>query len=230
MTDGSEDTAQSLSVASGNNIVAALTKKLGGVRGAVDSVLPALVFVLVFTIDGGVAAAVSSALAVTAVLMIIGILRGQPLKRALAGIAGVALGAAFALMSGDARDFFLPSMLIECGLAVAVLVSIPLGYPLVGVALGPVLGEGLTWRVGNPKRYRAYAISTWAWGIFLLAKSALFFGLYWWGTATALGWAKIILRAWPLLLGIYLTGYLLSKAPAHTTAALSSHGPGAQPS
>ena len=86
-------------------------------------------------------------------------------------------------------------------------------FPLIGVLLGPILRENLSWRTRNPGRFRAYTKASWAWGLILLAKSAVLFPLYWWGNATQLGWVKVALGIPPFLLAVYLTWIFLAKAP-----------------
>ncbi|NJQ01995.1 DUF3159 domain-containing protein [Streptomyces sp. PLAI1-29] len=185
----------------------------GGVRGMVDTTVPGLVFVLIYTIRRDIQLAAVAALGLTLVLAAIRLVRRDTLKHAFSGVFGVAIGAVFATMSGDAKNFYLPGMLYTLGLAVVYILSAVFRFPLIGVLLGPILRENLSWRTRNPGRFRAYTRATWAWGIILLAKSAILFPLYWWGDATQLGWVKVALGIPPFLLCVYLTWVFLSKAP-----------------
>ncbi|KUJ68655.1 hypothetical protein ACZ90_17395 [Streptomyces albus subsp. albus] len=191
----------------------ALLEAFGGVRGMVDTTVPGLVFVLLYTIKRDIHLAAIAALALTMVLAVARLIRKETLKHAFSGVFGVAFGAVFAMMSGDAKNFYLPGMLYTLGLAVAYLVSALCRFPLIGVLLGPMLKENLSWRTRNPGRFRAYTKATWAWGLILLAKSAILFPLYWWGDATQLGWVKVALGIPPFLLCVYLTWIFLAKAP-----------------
>ncbi|WP_372509488.1 DUF3159 domain-containing protein [Streptomyces humicola] len=192
---------------------AALLEAFGGVRGMVDTTVPGLVFVLVFTIRHSIAVSALAALGLSLALAITRLARKETLKHAFSGVFGVAFGAFFAMLSGNAKNFYLPGMLYTLGLAVAYVISALLRFPLIGVLLGPILRENLSWRTRNPGRFRAYTKSTWAWGIILLAKSAILFPLYWWGNATQLGWVKVALGIPPFLLAVYLTWIFLAKAP-----------------
>ncbi|MDF3290058.1 MULTISPECIES: DUF3159 domain-containing protein [Streptomyces] len=192
---------------------AALLEAFGGVWGMVDTTVPGLVFVAVFTIRHDITASAVAALGLTLLLAIARLVRKQTLKHALSGVFGVAFGAFFAMLSGDAKNFYLPGMLYTLGLAVAYVVSALVRFPLIGVLLGPILRENLSWRTRNPGRFRAYTKATWAWGLILLAKSAILFPLYWWGNATQLGWVKVALGIPPFLLAVYLTWIFLAKAP-----------------
>ncbi|MCQ4044778.1 DUF3159 domain-containing protein [Streptantibioticus rubrisoli] len=192
---------------------AALLEAFGGVWGMVDTTVPGLVFVAVYTVRHDITASAVAALGLTLVLAIARLVRKQTLKHALSGVFGVAFGAFFAMLSGDAKNFYLPGMLYTLGLAVAYVVSALVRFPLIGVLLGPILRENLSWRTRNPGRFRAYTKASWAWGGILLAKSAILFPLYWWGNATQLGWVKVALGIPPFLLAVYLTWIFLAKAP-----------------
>lgn len=191
----------------------ALLEAFGGVKGMVDTTVPGLVFVLLYTIKRDIHLAAIAALGLTVLLGLTRLARKETLKHAFSGVFGVAFGAIFAMMSGDAKNFYLPGMLYTLGLAIAYVLSAIFRYPLIGVLLGPMLKENLSWRTRNPGRFRAYTRATWAWGLILLAKSAILFPLYWWGDVTQLGWVKVALGIPPFLLCVYLTWIFLAKAP-----------------
>lgn len=86
--------------------------------------------------------------------------------------------------------------------------------PLIGLILGPVFKENLSWRTRNPGRKAAYTKASYAWGFILLAKCAILFPLYWWADTTQLGWVLVSLKIPPFLLAVYLTWVFLAKAPA----------------
>ena len=108
-------------------------------------------------------------------------------KHAFSGVFGVAFGVVFAMMTGNAKDFYLPGMLYTLGLALAYIITAMAGFPLIGLILGPVFKENLSWRTRNPGRKKAYTKASWAWGLILLAKCAILFPLYWWADTTQLG-------------------------------------------
>ena len=206
-TDQDQD-AQSKSVTE-----AALFEAFGGVRGMVETTVPGLVFVAIYTVGRDIQPAAIAALGLALVLGIARVVSKGTLKHAFGGVFGVAFGAFFAMMSGDAKNFYLPGMLYTLGLAVAYIVSSIAGWPLLGVILGPLFKENLSWRTRNPGRRVAYTKASWAWGLILLAKSAILFPLYWWGDATQLGWVKVALGIPPFLLCVYFTWIFLAKAP-----------------
>ncbi|MEU6538591.1 DUF3159 domain-containing protein [Streptomyces sp. NPDC047000] len=193
---------------------AALFEAFGGVRGMVETVLPGLLFVTIFTIDKDLHWSAIAALAVSVVLVVVRLVMRDTVKHAFSGVFGVVFGVAFAMLTGNAKDFYLPGMLYTLGLAVAYIVSAVAGYPLIGVLLGPVFKENLSWRTRNPGRRTAYVKASWAWGLILLAKCAVLFPLYWWADTTQLGWVLIALKIPPFLLAVWLTWVFLAKAPA----------------
>ncbi|MCZ0206932.1 DUF3159 domain-containing protein [Streptomyces achromogenes] len=193
---------------------AALFEAFGGVRGMVETVVPGLLFVTVFTINKNLHLSAIAALAVSLVLVVVRLVMRDTVKHAFSGVFGVAFGVAFAMFTGDAKNFYLPGMLYTLGLAVAYVVTALAGVPLIGLILGPVFKENLSWRTRNPGRKKAYTKASWAWGLILLAKCAILFPLYWWADTTQLGWVLIALKIPPFLLAVWLTWVFLAKAPA----------------
>jgi hypothetical protein len=192
---------------------AALLDAFGGILGMVETTVPGLVFVVIYTVNHDIKSSALAALALSVVLGVARLVRKDTLKHAFSGVFGIAFGALFAMMSGNAKNFYLPGMLYTLGLGVAYVVSAAVRFPLLGLILGPVFKENLSWRTRNPGRLRAYTKASWAWGLILLAKSAILFPLYWWGNATQLGWVKVALGIPPFLLSVYLTWIFLVKAP-----------------
>ncbi|MFD5628401.1 MULTISPECIES: DUF3159 domain-containing protein [unclassified Streptomyces] len=192
---------------------AALFEAFGGVRGMVETVVPGLLFVTIFTINKDLHSAAIAALAVSVLLVVVRLIMKDTVKHAFSGVFGVAFGVVFAMMTGNAKDFYLPGMLYTLGLAVAYIATTLAGVPLIGLMLGPVFKENLSWRTRNPGRKKAYAKASWAWGLILLAKCAVLFPLYWWGDTTQFGWVLIALKIPPFLLAVWLTWVFLAKAP-----------------
>ncbi|MFJ9679516.1 DUF3159 domain-containing protein [Streptomyces sp. NPDC101194] len=192
---------------------AALFEAFGGVRGMVETVLPGLLFVTIFTINKDLHISAIAALVVSLLLVAVRLIRRDTVKHAFSGVFGVAFGVVFAMMTGNAKDFYLPGMLYTLGLALAYLITTLAGVPLIGLILGPVFKENLSWRTRNPGRRKAYAKASYAWGLILLAKCAVLFPLYWWADTTQFGWVLVALKIPPFLLAVYLTWVFLAKAP-----------------
>ncbi|OII66846.1 DUF3159 domain-containing protein [Streptomyces sp. CC77] len=192
---------------------AALFDAFGGLRGMVETVLPGLLFVTIYTINKDLHASAFAALGVSLLLVVFRLIRRDTVKHAFSGVFGVAFGVVFAMMTGDAKDFYLPGMLYTLGLGVAYIATTLAGLPLIGLILGPIFKENLSWRTRNPGRKKAYAKASYAWGLILLGKCAILFPLYWWADTTQLGWVLVALKIPPFLLAVYLTWVFLAKAP-----------------
>ena len=189
-----------------------LLEALGGPQGLADSSLPALAFVIAYTAGGSdLQLAVWVAVGVGALMTVIRLLRRETLQFALAGFAGVALSAFIADRTGRAEDFFLPGLLLNAAYAAAYLVSIVVRWPLLGIIVAPILGEGKTWR-RDPERLRLYTRASWIWvGVFLL-RLAVQLPLYLAGALVALGVAKTAMGLPIFLVAIWLTYLVLNPA------------------
>ncbi|MFP3987431.1 DUF3159 domain-containing protein [Streptomyces sp. E11-3] len=192
---------------------AALLDAFGGVRGTVETMVPGLLFVMIYTINRDLHSAAIAALSVSVLLVIVRLARKDTVKHAFSGVFGVAVGVAFALFTGNAKDFYLPGMVYGLGLGLAFFVSALVGYPLLGILLGPIFRENLSWRTRNPGRKKAYVKASFAWGLIFLAKAAILFPLYWWADTAQLGWVLIALKLPPMVLAVYFTWVFLAKAP-----------------
>ena len=195
-----------------------LLEALGGPQGIADSSLPALAFVITYTAGGSdLQLAVWVAVGVGALMAVIRLLRRETLQFALAGFAGVALSAFIADRTGRAEDFFLPGLLLNAAYASAYLVSIAVRWPLLGIIVAPILGEGKTWR-HDPERLRLYMRASWIWvGVFLL-RLAVQLPLYLAGAVVALGVAKTAMGLPIFLVAIWLTYLVLHPRTADTGA------------
>ena len=194
---------------------------LGGRHGIVDSSLPGLAFVIAYTASGQeLDVAIWTAVGIGAVLFAIRIVRKETLQFALAGFVGVAIAAFVAKQTGRAEDFFLPGLLLNLAYAAAYLVSIAIRWPLLGVIVGPLNGEGMEWR-NDPERLRLYSRASWIWvGVFTL-RLAVQLPLYFADELVALGVAKtamgfpiFALAAWLSYLVLREGGWRLNRQPS----------------
>ena len=176
---------------------------LGGKRGLLDSGLPALIFIIVFTVTHKLNGSLIAALIVSAILTIIRLIRKDTLQHALTGLFGVAISAFFARSTGRAQDFYLPGLIINLVYGTVYAVANIIGWPVLGLVLGPILGEGAQWR-NDPIRKAAYRRAGWIWVALFSSRIAVQYPLYRAGAVTELGIARVIM-GWPLFL---LTGWL----------------------
>lgn len=135
-------------------------QSIGGVRGLAESILPGLLFTIVFTILRDLQLSLVVALAVSAVFTLIRLLTKTPLTQALSGLIGVGICAFVANRTGNAEDFFLPGFFTNAAYIVGMVISIAVRWPLAGLLFGFIRGEGTEWR-RQAARVRAYSLATW---------------------------------------------------------------------
>ena len=187
-----------------------LLSELGGPQGIADSSIPGLAFVIVYTIFGNdIQLSGIVAVGLGAVIAAIRLVRGEQLRFAFSGFIGVAIAAFIASRSGKAEDFFLPGLLFNAGYALAYLVSILIRWPLIGVLVGPLIGEGMSWRK-DPEKVALYSKASWIWFGMFIVRLAVQLPLYLAGAVVALGVAKTAMGLPIFALTLWLT-YLLLK-------------------
>jgi hypothetical protein len=166
--------------------------------------------VITYTVGGNdLTLAVWVAVGMGVLMTAVRLARRETLTYALAGFAGVALSAFIADRTGRAEDFFLPGLLLNAAYAGAYLISILVRWPLLGVILAPILGEGKTWRK-DPERLRLYTRASWIWvGVFSL-RLAVQLPLYFADALLALGIAKTIMGLPIFLIAGWLTYLVLN--------------------
>lgn len=178
---------------------------VGGRDALLDSGLPLVVFVTVYTAAGrALAPALWAALGTGAVLAGLRLVRREPTKNVIAGFLGLAIAAFFASRTGRAEDIFLPGLVINAAYALAYLVSLLVRWPLLGVFVGLVTGAGMAWR-RDPLLLRAFSVASWFWvALFVLrlvVQVPLYLardeGLVWLTVARlAMGWPMFFLCIW----------------------------------
>lgn len=200
---------------------ASLLKAVGGVRGLIEAILPGLGFLVVYTFTREVLPSVIAPVALAFVFVVIRLATKTPLTQAFAGVFGIALSAALALMTGRAEDNFVPGLIINVVSVVVLLVSLAVRWPLVGLIAGVLTNELTAWRKDAAKR-RILTVSTWLWvGLFslrLFVQAPLYFS----GQTEMLAATKLLMGV-PLYAGLLWVTWLLVKsvyqksgAPANT--------------
>ena len=141
---------------------AKVVNALGGKKGLIDSGLPSVFFLIVFNFADDLRTALYAAVATSALLTIIRLMRKDTIQHVISGFIGVAFCAYLANRTGNATDFFLPKFLTNLAYGTVYLIANVVGWPILGLVLGPILGENLLWRK-NPERKKAYIRAGWLW-------------------------------------------------------------------
>lgn len=175
-----------------------LVSLLGGRGAALDATAPPVAFVAAWLATGeSIAAGVVAALAAAGAVAGWRIYRGTRPRAALVGLLMVGLAAVIVLRTGRAADFFLVQLASNAASVLAWLVSITIGWPLLGVVVGAVLGQKARWR-RDPALLRAYSRGSWVWVGQYLVRLAVLVPLWLAEQVVALGVARAVLT-WPLV-------------------------------
>jgi Protein of unknown function (DUF3159) len=188
-----------------------LAEQLGGVRGLVESSIPVTVFVvvnIVSTLRPALIASVGTAVA----MAVFRLSRRQSVRHAVNGLFGILVGAAIAWRTGQAKDFYLPGIVLGLGYAVAMLASVAARRPLVGWIWSIVLGGGSThWRE-EPRLLRTFSWLTVLWAGIYAVKVVIQTGLYLTNQVHALGVARLALGYPPYALLLAVTVWAVRRA------------------
>ncbi|WP_375390114.1 DUF3159 domain-containing protein [uncultured Amnibacterium sp.] len=180
-----------------------LLDAVGGPLGLVESVVPPLVFVVLYQVAAISAAPqtvdraallpiVATPLVLSALLLVYRVLRRQRTGSAIVGAVLVGVSAALVLITGDANTNYLPGFFINAGYGLAFLVSVIVRRPLVGLVAGLLTSDG-GWGT-EPGRRRVATGLTLLWVALFAVRLAVEVPLYLAGDKVVeLGIARIVL-------------------------------------
>ena len=186
----------------------ALLAAMGGARGLVESILPGLGFLVVFTITRDLLPSVLAPLAVSVVFIVLRLVMRQPVTTAIAGALGVGISAALALITNDANNNFVPGFFINGGVALVMLVSLLARRPFVGLIVSLLLNDE-DWRK-NPAKVRVATIATILWTALSLLRLAVQLPLYLAQATEALAATKLVMGV-PLYAALLWVTWLLVR-------------------
>lgn len=186
-----------------------LERAIGGWRGIIDSGLPTAVFITAYLVTGSdLQNALLAAVVAGLAIVVWRLVRRESLQQVVSGFLAVIVAALVTRYTGRAEDFFLPGLLTNIAYGTAFFVSVLVRWPLLGLVLGYLTGDGTTWRQDVDLR-RRYAAASWIWVGLFYGRVVVQLPLYLTGAVGALGVMKIVM-GWPLfLLAAYLTYRLL---------------------
>lgn len=193
-----------------------IVNAMGGTRGLLDSGLPSLLFLVVFTVTKDVRESGIYALGLSLIFTAVRLARRETIQHAISGVIGVAICAWFSTRTGKAEDFYLPGLWTNLGYGIAYLISNLVGWPVIGIFLGPILGENFTWRK-DPLRRRMYIKATWIWVGLFASRLIVQYPLYKSGNITALGSARLIM-GYPLFIATAWATWLVIKSSPRSSS------------
>ncbi len=122
-----------------------LAKALGGRRGIVESAVPTALFTICWIISHDLKLSLIISVVATVALLAVRVAQRSTVQFVLNSLFGIGIAAIFASRSGEARDVFLPGILYNGGYAVVFILSIIIGWPLLGFMIGSVTGDPTAW-------------------------------------------------------------------------------------
>ncbi|MCH1883022.1 DUF3159 domain-containing protein [Agrococcus sp. ARC_14] len=180
----------------------ALLGAMGGVRGLIESLLPGILFLVLYATTKSVWISVLVPLAVSIGFVAWRVLqKGQPVL-AFAGLIGVGISAAVALITGQGEDNFLWGFTVNTIVILVLVISMLMRKPLVGVIAGALTGTPHAWRTERAKRAVAWR-ATILWLIVIGARLAVQVPLYFAETEGLPGAIELLAGA-KLLMGVPL--------------------------
>ena len=189
-----------------------LSQQFGGPRGSLEAALPTVTFVLAWTTSHDMRLALVVSGGLVAVLLIARLVQRQTPRFVLSSLVALAIAAYFVHRSGRAEDAYLPGILYSAGAGALTLLSVLVGWPLLGFVVGAAEDpeDPLAWHRQRGVVRLCQRLTLVLVGVYAV-RLAIMLPLYWGGHVAALSVAKIAL-SWPLyLLGVAGMGLILVR-------------------
>ena len=192
---------------------------VGGVRGILEALLPGLLFLVVYsslTSFGGqdpqtaLIPALGASVGLAVLFTVVRIAtKGQP-TQAIAGLIGVIASAALALWTGDARDNYVLGFFTNAAYALALIVSLLVRWPAIGLVVGFLMGDGVAWKQDR-RKYRAAQFLTLVWIGLFVGRLVVQVPLYLVDNVEALGATRLLMGV-PLYALVLVFSWLVVRA------------------
>jgi hypothetical protein len=191
---------------------AQLSSALGGRRGMVEAAVPTIAFTLLYVATKELRVAILVSVVTAVLLLGVRLVQRGPVQYCINALVGIGIGCLFVWLSGRgggnesdrALAYFLPGILYNAGYSAAMVLSILVRWPLVGLIVGSVSEDPTGWR-RDPQVVRLCSRLTWLLVLPCLLRVSVQAPVYLAGRAasdvdpwlTALGVAKVAM-GWPL--------------------------------
>lgn len=187
-----------------------LSEALGGGRGIVESAVPTIVFTVCWIVSDDLRTSLVASIGAAVVLLAVRLVQRSSVQFVLNALVGIAIAAVFAARSGEARDVFLPGILYNGAYAAVFVVSILVGWPLVGFLIGSLTGDPTEWH-RDPQLVRLCSVLTWIFAAPCILRVVVQYPLWAGDHVALLGTSKVVL-GWPLQVAAFaLMAWVLSR-------------------
>lgn len=196
---------------SGESTQKVVWSAIGGWRGVLESVLPSLAFVILFTLrPEPLILSLGVSVGLAAVFTVVRLVQKSPPSAAIGGLVAAGAAALLALWTGRGADNFVPGLITNAVYGTAMIVAALIGWSLIGLAVGFLMGEGTAWR-SDRRRRRAFFWLGIAWGLLFLLRLSVQLPLYLTDQVTLLGTLKLIMGL-PLFAPMIAVTWLVVRA------------------
>ena len=205
---------------------AQLSKALGGTRGILEGAVPTIVFTVTFLVTDELRPALIAGLSLAVLAVVVRLVQRSTVQFAVNALFGIGIAAAFALRAASAggtpedaaRAFFTPGLIYNGVYGAVMILTVVIGWPLVGFLVGSVMGDATAWHE-DKALVRLCSLLTLVLALPCILRVAVQLPLWLDSQIGLLGVSKIVM-GWPLQVGAFaLMIWLLSrnKIPAQQT-------------
>jgi len=188
-----------------------LLASVGGVQGLIETTLPGFLYVVTFAFTRSVAISVTVVVTAVVALTIRHFVKKRPFTQLIGSLLGIGLAIYLTLRpGGQAADFYLKDFWINGAYGSVLLVSVIARWPIIGVLVGLLTGQGVSWRKDR-RKVRFFDICTLLWVGLFATRLAVELPLYLMGDIVALGFVKLVLGLPFYLSMVWVSWRLLRK-------------------
>jgi hypothetical protein len=124
-----------------------LSVALGGRRGMVEGAVPTLGFTITYLVGGhNLRLGLTVGIGLAVVLLAVRLVQRQSVQFVVNSLVGIVIAAIFASKTGNAEDVFVPGIVYNAVYAGAMVLSVVVRWPLVGLIIASVTGDLIAWR------------------------------------------------------------------------------------
>jgi hypothetical protein len=182
---------------------------MGGAQGIAESIIPGIIFVIVFALSQMVYLSIGISAAISILFILLRIMTRKPLAQAIGGLVGIGIASFLAFRDGGSgRDYFLTGFATNLTYLVPLAISVLIRWPLIGVVAGFLLGEKTAWRK-NKYEMRVFTAATLLWVGIFSARLLVQWPLYLADNLNALATARLVMGLPLYAVGLWVTWLML---------------------
>jgi hypothetical protein len=191
-----------------------LSRALGGRRGMLEAAAPTITFTFTYVATKELRLAIAFSVSIVLVALVARVVQRSTVQYVFNALVGIGVGCFFVWLGGrnggdqsqQALAYFLPGLIYNAGYAVAMVLSVLVRWPVVGLLVGAVSEDPTEWR-HDPQIVKLCSRLTWVLVIPCILRVAVQLPIYLGGRAAdnadgyvaALGVARVAM-GWPLQL------------------------------